>query len=55
METETFTIEQLTAFGNYMLSNSRENNLVNLENKRQVTHADFWNWFEGQKNKESKC
>lgn len=36
--------KDLVDFANYVLSEERERNLINLENKRAVTHADLENW-----------
>lgn len=40
---ETYTRADLVSFGNYLLSQEREN-MVSEINKREVTHADLENW-----------
>lgn len=39
-----FTKSELVSFGNYLLSEERENGLVHKFNKRSVSHADLENW-----------
>lgn len=61
MQEETFTIKQMTSFGNYMQSTERFMSVINCENFMgindvliysrisQVSHADFENWKESIK------
>lgn len=39
-----FTKSELVSFGNYLLSEERENGLVHKFNKRSVNDADLENW-----------
>ncbi|WP_435416285.1 hypothetical protein [Polaribacter aestuariivivens] len=36
-------MDELTSFGNYLLSKEREE-IISDVNKRNVTHADYENW-----------
>lgn len=42
---ESFALADLVSFGNYLLSQDRED-MVSELNKRNVTHADIENWRE---------
>lgn len=44
--TTLFTEKQIIAFGNYLLSKFRKENLVNKTNETCVTDADLTNWLE---------
>lgn len=45
-----YTQKQVTSFGEYLLSEQRENNISSVL-RRRVTHADECNWKDGQKTK----
>lgn len=42
-KTNWLTENELTSFGNYLLSNERAERISNI-NKGNVTHADYENW-----------